>query len=417
MDTNKIRDNQNFELGQLNQDYQKRKEKLIEQREKEISQVEKHYDEKEENLRTQSEAVINHLRHRTKESVQREKTDAEKSLDAAKKSLTSEKRVYDKNLAQQRQLQQERLKAVSGDFEAQRQDTIESYHNDIERIQAHQAKTIKDTQDHYQKKLTTIQAEEEKNLAASQTRGQTQVAKVTQNYQEQIAKLHNDGDRKLISEKTNQEQDFSKLRSQNKKDRETEQKSNAQQIELERKTSRDRYEQTKEIHKQEMARHNDRFNEQIQMRQKQMEKNLVSQDRLFNREILKQKLDWAQKVEPFESQMEDPFYKLIDRKSDFQETESAYVLKAYVPLYDRKSIQINVQPDKVSVQGNRTFKDSSLNDERKVSSQQFQTFREEFSFGHPIVESATLQERDGDFVKVTIPKLLSTSNKRSSSLG
>ena len=50
METGKIRDNQNTELNQLNQDYQRRKEKLIDQRDAEISQIKNLYNEKEDRI-------------------------------------------------------------------------------------------------------------------------------------------------------------------------------------------------------------------------------------------------------------------------------------------------------------------------------------------------------------------------------
>ena len=413
MDSTKIRENQNHELSQLNQDFQKRKDKLVEQRQNEIDQLRKYYDEKEENVRNQSEAAINHIRQRTKESVEEEKTTASKNIEGVKRSLGTEKQVYEKNLYQQRQLQQERLKKINSDFEEKRQNTVEEHHGDIEKIHDRHAKSLKDSQDHYSKQHQKIQSQNEQNLTQAQSRGQTQLIKVSQTYRDQIDKVHNEGEKKLHTEKTRQDTILNQIRTESKESLEKEHKLNAQRLEQEQNQFRDRYETSKERHNDEMRQQSQIFGEDLDQRQRQMERNLAAQERLFNREILKQKLDWAEEMKPFESQKDDPFYKIIDRKSDFEETATAFKLRTYLPQYDQKSIRISVQPDKVSVQGSRSFKDETHDDIRKVASQQYQSFREEFQFTQPVVEKAVVQERDGDYVTVTIPKLSSTPSKTS----
>jgi len=411
MDTGKIRDAQNYELSQLNKDYQKRKDKLVEQREGELAQLKKYYNDKEEGIRQHSEAAISHIKDRTQTQLEKEKEDGQKNIETTKKSLLSEKQVYDKNIRQVRQTQQDQLKKINTDFANQRQSTVEEYHSDIEKIQGTHDKTIKEAQTRNEKQLQKLHDENQKNIVESQNRGRNQLAKVSDTFREQIEKVHVDGNRKVDQQKVKLDSDLNTLKTENKKSLEKEHKSHAIQINNEQASFRKIYQDNKEKNKEEMSRQDKLLGSERENRQTAMEKSLRAQDRVFNRELLKQKLDWAEKLEPYESKKEDPFYKLIDRKSELEEKDGSYILRAYVPLYDKKSIQINVQPDKVSVQGQRTFKDESLDQGRKVSSQQFQSFREEFPFEHPIIEKAIIQERDGDFVTVTIPKLLPNSKK------
>ena len=216
--------------------------------------------------------------------------------------------------------------------------------------------------------------------------------------------------------KLKNENQLNNLKVENKKNLEQENKSNNLQLDKERQTYRDQFEMTKESQEKELNHQNNQFRDTFQERQNQMSRNFSAQERVFNRELFKQKLNWSDKFKPFETQKEDPFYKLIDPKSEFNETDTAYILKTHIPSYDEKSIHINVQKDKVSVQGNHSFKDELNDEQRKVASQQYQSFREEFQFSHPVVEKAIFQEREGDIVTVTIPKLLSSHKKSSRDL-
>jgi HSP20 family molecular chaperone IbpA len=148
-------------------------------------------------------------------------------------------------------------------------------------------------------------------------------------------------------------------------------------------------------------RHSDIMN----LRMREMEKNFAAQDRELNREVAKLKMDWADKANFIKERMDDPFYQMIDRKSQFTETDGAYELRAYIPLHDKNAIKVIVQPDKISVQGNRSHRDHAETNERRLSSEKFESFREEFQFTAPIVEKGAIQSRDGDYVTVTIPKL------------
>ena len=80
MDTTKIRDRQNYEMSQLNQDFQKRKERLVQEQEAELAQIRDYYSAKEENLRENSEATVNHLRERSQQAVTQQEESGRRNL-------------------------------------------------------------------------------------------------------------------------------------------------------------------------------------------------------------------------------------------------------------------------------------------------------------------------------------------------
>jgi HSP20 family molecular chaperone IbpA len=82
-----------------------------------------------------------------------------------------------------------------------------------------------------------------------------------------------------------------------------------------------------------------------------------------------------------------------------------YVLRAFIPEADKNTVQVRIQGDKAVVAGSRAFNDKLEGDGRKVSTNSFQTFKEEFQLGHPVAQAAISQKRDGDFVEFVIPKI------------
>lgn len=60
--------------------------------------------------------------------------------------------------------------------------------------------------------------------------------------------------------------------------------------------------------------------------------------------------------------------------------------------------------------GQRKFSDEAQDTYKKIQTNNFQSFREEFKFNEPISLAGITRERDGDFIKFTIPKLESFKN-------
>jgi HSP20 family molecular chaperone IbpA len=102
---------------------------------------------------------------------------------------------------------------------------------------------------------------------------------------------------------------------------------------------------------------------------------------------------------------DDSFYKVQDRGSRFSEKSHGYVIEAYAPEHEKDNIRVSVQRDKAIVSGQRKFGDELQEDGKKISTNNFQTFREEFKFGSPVSDEGMTRERIGDYVRFTIPKL------------
>lgn len=107
----------------------------------------------------------------------------------------------------------------------------------------------------------------------------------------------------------------------------------------------------------------------------------------------------------------DSFYKIRDRGSRFYENGKNYVIEAYAPKEEKDNIRVTVQNDKAVISGHRQFGDEFRKGNKLTSTNNYQTFREEFNFKTPVAGVGLKKERNGDFIRFVIPKLADDESK------
>lgn len=108
-------------------------------------------------------------------------------------------------------------------------------------------------------------------------------------------------------------------------------------------------------------------------------------------------------VVPLES--DDSFYKVQDRGNQISEDAFGYYIDAYAPDYEKDGIRISISNDKAIISGSRKAQNEFQDTETKMTTNNFQTFREEFAFAQPVVTDGMTRERDGDYIRFFIPKM------------
>lgn len=115
------------------------------------------------------------------------------------------------------------------------------------------------------------------------------------------------------------------------------------------------------------------------------------------------------KVAPTESveRKDDLFYKVVDRGNKFSEDSDGYYIEAYAPESEKDNVKVSVLEGKAVISGSRKAKNDFEDAEKKISTNNFQTFREEFAINKPIESKGMKRERKGDYIHVFIPKVKS----------
>ena len=106
-----------------------------------------------------------------------------------------------------------------------------------------------------------------------------------------------------------------------------------------------------------------------------------------------------------QSKADDPFYKVINHESQVKENSDGYTIKAFIPAHDKDDVRLTIQDNKAVLSGKRKFQDTVEDEHKKISTNNFQTYHEEFKFNRPVATQGITRERDGDFMTFFIPKL------------
>jgi len=139
----------------------------------------------------------------------------------------------------------------------------------------------------------------------------------------------------------------------------------------------------------------------------------VEQNSLYNRQGRVKTLQNYQESAPqpkplvqnYETKDTDQFYRVQDRGSRISEAHNGYFIEAFAPEHEKDNVKLSILNDRAVVSGKRKFQDSSENEEKITSTNNFQTFREEFRFSRPVTTHGMTREREGDYIRFFIPKL------------
>jgi HSP20 family molecular chaperone IbpA len=318
----------------------------------------------------------------------------------------------------QRSTNSESLSKIKKKFDEKKEKLIQTKNEELEDLKKTFNKEKEDLKKESAAVINHIQQQEiqsktniEKKLKDTQDTGQSHLEKINNEYEKSISQLHNEKEKQELNEKDKTRKNLAKINDAYKKESTFLIKQNSSALENENTQFRNQFEKTKEDNKHQIQDLHSKYMVNFSNNEKNVKDSLRSQKELYNRALNQQKLKISKNTNQYLDRSEDPFYKIENRDSRFNETLSAYVLEAFIPEHEKNNITIRVQPDKITLQGLRGFQDSVMDDNRTLSTSSSQSFREEFKFDTPVIAKAALQERDGDYVRVTIPKVNSLSKK------
>ena len=119
-------------------------------------------------------------------------------------------------------------------------------------------------------------------------------------------------------------------------------------------------------------------------------------------------------IQNYETKETDRFYKVQDRGSRLSDNGNQYVIEAYAPEHEQSNLRVSIQNNKAVISGQRKHADEVDDGTKKIRTNNFQTFREEFKFDRPVSNEGMTRERIGDFVRFSIPKLEAISDSSGS---
>jgi HSP20 family molecular chaperone IbpA len=242
-------------------------------------------------------------------------------------------------------------------------------------------------------------------------RAEKQLTKQSETNIKELTSVRTLGEKRIADEKDKTERSVARMESQNQNGLEREQKQFESRRQNMANTYQTQFNTSSDAYRRNLNQQREHYNSAFTKNQANNEESLGLQKQMYDKQLLELKGGLARKVERYAERENDPFYKVEDRDTQVHETLDSYIVRAFVPDYEKENVKIHVSGNKATVTGNRAFHDKVEGDDgRKVTTNSFQTFHEEIPFEHPVAAEAVYQQREGDYLTVTIPKLGSNFN-------
>lgn len=419
-----LRQRQTEEISELQAEQNRKRKRVVAEGEQELGELRDDYEKRKEALIERSEAAINHIRKEQAETIENASEQRARAQERSQTQVNKIEDFYRKKIADTQKNRGELLQEADSRSEAkikehqersqQRLATLETttqeqYEKAREKSHTTLERETKEQRERVEQLRNANQSEQNREIE----RGRTQIDKVHTENEENFTRTRKQGDDAIAHEKESKERKLNRLNSEFEK-----------AYTRKQKEWNDRVENLDHENTNRIALSKDRNDEQIRVQKKRFDslyaKNDQAQRRAVNlqetnyqKELNELKKDFLREANKYSGKENDPFYKVQDRGSRMSETPHYYVIDAYVPEHEKDAVKVTVEKGKVSIQGQRAFKDKFDSDEdgKKVSTATFQSFREEFPFDKPVITEGMTRERDGDWVRLVVPKLQNYSRK------
>jgi HSP20 family molecular chaperone IbpA len=332
--------------------------------------------------------------------AQAQTTAAKAEREAAERVTAAQKHVREANREEEKQLENLR------DAYAHRTEAERARGDDyIEAVRNRNYQSVSELQRKAENDEHRVHTESDRNLKSldrhyaeatrqATRRGESQLKETTErNFKEQEHERRADAERLAMLKS-----DFSQEKRQIEADRRNTTASLTNQSQAHRKELEER---TRSAVAESDAHYQDAF-------QGALKQNRDAMDDLnwrASREIEVLKRGTALKLDAYEDQKHDPFYRMIDIDGKVTENDDQFVFTARIPPHERDRININIRGNELIVSGKRKSEESlEVAPGQIARTNSYQSFSQNFPLGFPVNPKNMTREYDGDLLVVRIPK-------------
>ena len=335
---------------------------------------------------------------RTRDVEQKRKKEVE-DLKSRSQALYSQTREQaEKQLQDLKHQNQAKYKAE------QEQDT-----QDINQVHGHYTEVVKSEQREGEHKLTAQQMDEQKKFERDREHVLRTNEKVQAEYSAETHRVESEGERQV---RETQQKFDSLLKEQkhanHKQLKDTEMAMTEEEFKARKEHEGHIEQDAKKLDETWREKQTD-FKRKFAVDEKSFKSSLDNQKEMYLKELYKQKSKMDQRTAIESSRENDPFYSLKTFNGRLQENADSFVLNARVPAYDKDSVEVRVLGDKVTLSAKRSYDDSHAANGMKTTTNSYQTYRQEFQFGFPVMaDKAITSIKDDGTIEVIVPKKTST---------
>lgn len=409
--------NQN-DLVDLQAEYAQKRKRLVQEKEQEIENLSEHYEGRKEDVNRQGEAVINHIRNRIASENERASELRDKLNEKQNTKLRSMEEKYKNVLTEsqlKRQSQVDQIRQEARDkvlkIEENTQAKIDEVRGkselELQKTKSHYNKELENYRNYSERKVDEVRHGNKIAVERELEKGRSQELKLREKNTSDYTKLQQETNQKIQSEKEKSDRNLRRTEEEFAQDYDRKLKQWNNREERLHGDYSSKIEHNKDAYEKTLKSQHERFQSTYQKNEAAQRQSLILQKERLDTQLAEIKRDFLKRADTYNNKAEDPFYKVEDRGSYITETSDAYFLTAYIPEHEKDSVKVTVQQDKITVAGNRSFKDkiADESESKVISTNSYQNFREEFAVNKPIRTEGMTRERNGDWVIFTIPKL------------
>lgn len=414
---------QQSELSDLQQDYSKKKKQLIENEEARLKDIQSSYTERRAQIQEQSQAAINHIQKKQTEEIAQAKEDRQKSAERGIEQTKKIDEVYTKKMNDTQRVREKQMAEIKLNQNEQINSTKQKNESNIEKLRTEGQIEYKKAQDRFHREKEKQRESQELQMAQQRQTNEITLKRELEKGRSTQEKVQSENDKEIFlvekrlqdSVKEKKELNQNQIQRLDNDFEKSYKKQQAQWTNKEDRLSKDynqRLQEQKVNFEDQKKLQKKHFDSIYEKTDKANRTQLQIQAKNFAKELAQLKGKFIADTQKYDGKEDDPFYKVQNRGSSLSETPNYYILEAYVPEHEKEKIQVVVHKDKASVSGQRAFKDNMVDEDgKKLSTQSFQSFREEFAFDQPVLTEGMGRERSGDYIIFTIPKMASFNGK------
>ena len=139
--------------------------------------------------------------------------------------------------------------------------------------------------------------------------------------------------------------------------------------------------------------------------EKTYKESLENQKQNYLKSLYKQATRFDKTISEDAARSRDPFYSVKTFDAKLSERGDGYFVDAKVAPYDRDTVEVKVQPDRISVSARRSYENTLTDGNERAQTTAHQTYRQDFKLDIPVNadKAVTTIEKDGT-ISVFVPK-------------
>lgn len=453
----------NQNLSDLQSTYERKKREVREKGERELQQLKEDYKAKTIDERFRDEAAINHIdkarksqaefmtaqnQEKMKESEEVVSKNIEKQQEAEKrqqKKINEARKTYSGKVDKEQEQLQSRLADVEENGEKKEKaevlkfnKTREEYDREMNNLVKNNEKKLIDTRDQgsarVEEEMKTdteqhnkIRKNAQKNMSDEKIKRDEQLKKYKQTseqefsqqqnvdhqkvdvqrdlYRKEAAKVDQDGYTEIKNEKTRFDVTKNKQKEQEEADLTHDKQLFQGRVDKLHATEQENLTINQKDYDARTEQQKQHFISKYQKTEDQNKLTLLAQKENILRALRAQQEELLKKVKSYGNVQNDPFYSLVDYESNLQDTGKAYIFSTQIPEYDKDNVSVRVHNDKVVLTGNRSFEDKVDQTDKKLETNSYQSFHEEYKLDRPVKQNDVTQIYENGILSVYIPKV------------